>query len=224
LNKKLILSLLAILGLVTGCGSHHQAEQEKVIEVNGYPKDISMPKAFIQKIEEDLAAESKVLNPVYLFIPIQIAFAEKSHDTLVAPALQYAFPKGGGTLDLSTIVKGQGSFYFSFPPEQFKEKDMPELEHLFYVSQSPVTKIDGEEFGLGCGKWLDLKKNFPSLQKKDFLRLNTTGNRHLHVLAGSYVFVFRKSNQVLLTQITLTDSKNKSNLCPEIAAEGADQL
>jgi hypothetical protein len=62
------------------------------------------------------------------------------------------------------------------------------------------------------------------LQKKDFLRVNTTGNRHLHVLAGSYVFVFRKSNQVLLTQITITDSKNKNNLCPEIAAEGADQL
>lgn len=200
-----------------GCTAKHEHEEAKPIEINTFPKEISIPKAFIQKIEADLLNESKVLTPVYLFIPLKVLFTQKTHGTLASETVSYSLPKAGGTLDMQSIAIGQGSFYFSFPEEQFKE--LPELEHLFYVSQSPVTKIDGEDFGLGCGKWLDLKNNFTSFQKPNFLQLNTTKNRHLHVMAGSYIFIFRKLNQIFLTQVTITDSKNGDVLCPQTAPE-----
>ena len=123
-------------------------------------------------------------------------------------------PIGGGKIDFPDVVKGQGSFYASFPSDQFKQ--LPELDHLFYVSHAPKKLIDGEEFGLGCGKWVDLKGKFSSLQKVDFLSLNTTHHRHLFVMAGNYVFVFRKLNQIYVTQLTITDSKNTNQLCPQV--------
>lgn len=208
---------MATLTFSIGCSSKHEHEEAKPIEINTFPKEISIPKAFIQKIEADLLNESKVLTPVYLFIPLKVIFTQKSHGTLVSEKVSYSLPKGGGTLDMQSIATGQGSFTFSFPEEQFKE--LPELEHLFYVSQSPVTKIDGEDFGLGCGKWIDLKKNFSSFQKPNFVELNTTKNRHLHVMAGSYIFIFRKLNQISLTQLTITDSKFGDSLCPQVAPE-----
>lgn len=208
--NKFVIALLLLVG--AGCTSKHQHEETHPVQVTAFPEDILIPKVFMQKIEADLLAESKVLNPVYIFIPLKIQFTEKSAGTLAQPVMQFAFAKGGGQLDLQTIVKGQGSFYLSFPPEQFLE--LTELEHIFFVSQSPVTKIDNENLGLGCGKWIDLKKNFADIQKPNFIRVNTTLNRHIHVIAGSYIFVFRKINQIFLTQVTLTDSKNKNQLCP----------
>lgn len=207
--------LFFIGALILSCSSHHEHEEMKVLEVTEFASDISIPKSFIQQIESDLLLESKILSPVYLFIPLKVQFTEKSHGTLLSHAFQVAFPKSGGHIDLQSVVTGQGSFYFSFPAEQFKE--LPELEHLFYMSQSPIVKIDGEDFGLGCGKWVDLKKQFANLQKPNFLRVNTTLNRHLHVMAGSYIFVFRKLNQIYLTQVTITDSKNKNQLCPDLS-------
>lgn len=197
-----------------GCSKHDEHEKLEPIQVANYAKEIAIPKDLIPIIEADLLLESKVLNPVYIFSPLQVQFTEKSIHTLKAHTLLYSFPKGGGEVDLQNIVIGQGSFYLSFPAEQFH--DLPELEHLYYISQSPVVEIGHENYGLGCGKWIDLKKNFANLQKNDFLKLNTTLNRHLHVLAGHYVLVFRLKNQIYLTQLTLTDSKNLNQLCPQV--------
>lgn len=219
MNNNFIFCLLIVSSLIFGCSKAHEHTEEKPIEINTFPKEISIPKALLQTVEADLANESKVLNPVYLFTPLKVAFTQKTHGTLSSEKVLYSLPKGGGTLDMQSIATGQGSFYLSFPEEQFKEKELPELEHLFFVSHSPITKIDGEDYGLGCGKWVDLKKSFASLQKPNFLQLNTTKNRHLLVMAGSYVFIFRKSNQIYLTQLTITDSKNSDLLCPQVAPD-----
>jgi hypothetical protein len=124
---------------------------------------------------------------------------------------KFSFPKGGGRLDLKNIITGQGSFYFSFPAEQFTK--FPSLVHLYYISQAPAKKIGDEVFGLGCGKWIDIKNKFKNLQKDNFFKLNTTANRYLFALAGHYVLVFRENNQVYLTQLTITDSRFTNELC-----------
>lgn len=208
---------LSLIVFLNSCSSHHEEKEVEPIQITKFAKEVFVPKALFKRIEDDLTFETKVLNPVYLFAPLKVQFTEKSKQTLNTHTLVYSFPKGGGELDLSEIVQGQGSFYLSFPSEQFH--DLPELEHLFFISKSPVTEIGKESYGIGCGKWIDLKKNFINLQKPKFLSFNTTLNAHLPVLAGHYVFVFRKSNQIYLTQLTLTDSKNKNSLCPEITGD-----
>ncbi|OFZ31498.1 MAG: hypothetical protein A2622_02625 [Bdellovibrionales bacterium RIFCSPHIGHO2_01_FULL_40_29] len=199
--------------IMSGCFQSESQAPIRQIQVTDIPSDFMIPHQFMKAVESDLLLESKILTPVYIFTTLEVLFKEKTPGTLSSPAQVFRFPKGGGAIDLQTLVTGQGSFYMSFPPDQFK--DLPPLEHLYYISHTPKKKIGDEEFGLGCAKWVDIQSRFEDLQKVDFLNLNTTDNRHLFVLAGHYVFVFRNSNQVHLAQLTITDSKNAFQLCPK---------
>ncbi len=215
-----LIRIICILSFIfaSACHTNHGSELTKINDVVAISADIQIPQSFIKIIEEDLLVETKILSPVYIFVPLQILFTEKTALTLKGPSLQFNLPKGGGAIDLQDVVSSQGSFFMSFPPGQFKS--LPELEHLFFVSDSPRTRISNEDFGTGCGKWLDIKSKFLELQNKNFLALNTTDLRHLFVMAGHYVFVFRKLNQIYLSQLTITDSKHRNQLCPHV--KGSD--
>ena len=202
------------IGVQVACTALKENPTVQVIKVIDIPRDVQIPQAFIQTIESDLQIETKILSPVFNFVPLQVLFVEKSVDVLLNPRMLFEFPKGGGRIDMQEVIRGAGSFYLSFPDEQFK--NLPELEHLFYVSQAPEKEILKETFGVGCGKWIDLKNQFTDLKKSDFMLLNSTGQRHLFVLAGHYIFVFRKLNQVFLTQLSISDSRNVNELCPQV--------
>lgn len=199
---------------MSGCYSSSPELIPQVIKSHGVAEDFMIPKEFAKIIESDLLVDTKILTAVYTFLPLQVLFIEKTQKSLKSKAVEYHFPKGGGRVDLSALVAKPGSFYMSFPPTQFV--DLPELEHLFYVSQAPKKNISNEEFGLGCGKWIDIKSKFSDLQKRDFLLLNSSNLRHFYVTVGSYVFVFRKLNHFYITQLTVTDSKNSNELCPVV--------
>ena len=216
LQKILILHFF-FLGLVS-CFSSHQNEESIVttIQVRDLSEDIQIPKEILNNVEKEAVEESKTHSLLYTFLPLTVEFNEKTEGVLKNNPIRFQFQKGGGAVDLKDVTVGQGTFYMSFPAEQFANQ--PELVHLYYVSQSPQKNIAEEKFGLGCGRWLDLKSKFKNLQSKDFLKLNTTDLRHLYVLAGHYIFVFRQNSQIFLTQLTVIDSRHKDRLCPELAA------
>ena len=208
--KKILLGF-AILSSLVGCFSKKEVAEVELKQIIEVAQDIQLPKAILAEVEKELTEDSKLLTPVYVFVPLQIELNEKNKGVLQSSPQRFSFPKGGGRLDLKNIITGQGSFYLNFPAEQFTK--LPELMHLYYVSQAPVKKIDQENFGLGCGKWVDIKKQFTHLQKADFFKLNTTALRYLYVLSGHYVFVFRENNQIYLSQLTITDSRYENELC-----------
>lgn len=205
-------SLLVFLALLlTGCFKNNEPDVIETIEVKTIAKDVQIPKILMSEIADEIAKESKTIAPVYLFMPLQVQFTEFNEGVLKSPAIRYLLPKGGGNIDLKDVVTGFGSFYLSFPPEQFENK--PEFLHLYYISNSPIKKIENESFGLGCGKMLDLKKSFNKLKKFDFLKLNTSEQRYLYVTAGTYVFVFKQSSQIYMAQLTILDSRYNKELC-----------
>ena len=198
-----ILGLLSFLFL--GCFKHEKIAESVRVDVNAIAKELQIPRALMAEVEAEMAKESKNFSPVFIFIPLQVQFDELSKSVLKTPSLRYSFPKGGGSIDYKDLVLGYGSFFMSFPNGQFEK--LPELVHLYFVSGSPVKKIDGESFGMGCGKWIDMKGSFTKLQTSDFLKLNTTDLRYLYVSSGHYIFVFRQGAQVYLSQLTLFDSR-----------------
>lgn len=209
-----MIKLLGLLIFLVGCTASKVSAPPTLVTVTDIASDFYIPQEILKNVEKDLLEESKVLAPVFSYTSLHVLFTEKTQKTLTSPSLLYRLPKGGGLVDLQNAVSGKGSFFLSFPGDQFK--DLPELSHLYFISQAPKIKIDSEEFGLGCGKWVDLKKQFSNLQKENFLNLNTTDNRHIFVTSGHYIFVFRKLNQVVLSQLTITDSKNSFLLCPQV--------
>lgn len=194
-----------------GCTSHPDEKVIETIKIVDVSQDIRLPRQIFQEMEKDISADLKGISASYVFIPLQVKLLQSNSQALKKNEIIYSFPKGGGLLDLKTIVEGRGSFFISFPKEQFSE--LPDLEHLFFISNAPKMEIDGEKFGLGCRRWVDLKKQFSELQKDDFLKLNSSDQRHQFVLNGTYLFVFRKASQVYLSQLTITDTENKVPNC-----------
>ncbi len=209
----LISSLLSLL-VLSGC---HFSESKDAhyadVKVEVGAEDFKVPKKIFDQIEADLVGTASVQS-VYLLAPIQAVLFSYSNAVLKDNPVRMSFPNGGGKLDLSQYVSGQGSFYLSFPKEQFDS--LPTLEKLYFISDSPKRQIDGEKFGLGCGKYVDIKKQFESLQKKDFLKLNTTELRYLYVVSGYYIFVFKNNNQIYLTHLHVTDSRYPDNFCSSL--------
>lgn len=203
--------LLTPLLFLLGCTGNHEAEAPLRVEIDKVAIEQQIPKGIMSQLDEDFKEEFKISPPLYSFMPLTVAFKEDQPDVLTHPALEYSFPKGGGLLDLKDVLKGEGSFFMSFPAEQFDKNN--DLLHIFFVSNSPRVTIDGESFGLGCGKWNDLKAGFKKLQTSDNLKLNTTDLRYLRVIAGTYVFVFKQNKNVYLTQLTITDSRYANQLC-----------
>lgn len=201
---------IGLIALV-GCKESHHKEEVTIYEVTDLAQEVKIPKSVMNNLDAELKKDSASVVPTYMFTPLQVQFNESNSDVLKNSSIKFSFPKGGGSLDLKDIVTGFGSFYMSFPAEQFEK--MPELVHLYYMSNSPVKKIDGEAFGLGCGKMLDLKKSFSKIQKNDFLKLNTSDLRYLHVLAGRYIFVFKQAAQLYIAQLTISDSRHSKELC-----------
>lgn len=202
---------LLLIFLLVGCAQHRSPENDEIIDVKSIAKEVQIPKILMTSLVKEIISDSKTLTPVYLFMPLQVRLVEQNEGVLKKPAIRINFPKGGGNIDLKDIVTGFGSFFLSFPAEQFDESY--DFLHLYYISNSPVKKIENESFGLGCGKMIDLKKSFSKLQKPDFLKLNTSDLRYLHVTAGMYVFVFKKSSQIFMAQLTIADSRYSKELC-----------
>ncbi len=202
-----------IIFLVLSCHSKDKQFEGTVVKSDGVAEDIKIPKAIFENIVENVKAESSTLAPVYLFVPLTVVFASKESNVILKP-IQSEFSNGGGQVDLSRIVTGKGSFYFYFPPEQFEK--LPEIEHLYFMTEYPQKKIDNENFGLGCGRWIDLKKKYSEFITENKVILNTTAQRYLYVAGGHYVFVFRKSNQVYLSHLHVDDSRFNNLKCPDL--------
>ncbi|AGH96186.1 hypothetical protein [Pseudobdellovibrio exovorus] len=210
LNYRLIF-LICILSL-TGCLKEKKTVDVTTIQVKDLAREVQIPKQVMVEIEDKLMAEvATSFSPQYILVPLQIQFTSISENVLAEPIIRYELPKGGGDIDLKNVVTGDGSFFMNFPKEQFES--LPEIQHLYFISNSPLRTIDDENFGMGCGKFVDIKKSFTSLQKEDFLKLNTTDLRYLPVIAGRYLLVFRQGNQINLTQLTITDSRYTQELC-----------
>jgi hypothetical protein len=211
LNKSIFIYF--IFTLLLSCHSKESHFEGTVDKSDAVADDIKIPKKIFENIVENIKNESATAEPVYLFFPLSVIFASTESSAIAKP-VQSEFPNGGGRIDISTSVKGSGSFYFYFPPEQFEK--LPELEHLYFMTEYPQKKIDNEIFGLGCGRWVDLKKQFPNFTNKNKVILNTTAQRYLYVAGGYYVFVFRKANQVYLSHLHVDDSRFNQLKCPDI--------
>lgn len=212
MNRFLISVLL--MSVVIGCGDKHE-KTEPIYEVHykSLAPDFKIPKAIYEQLEKSLGKDFKGM-PEYTYTGLKVQLSADYEGILSHKKIMINLPYGGGVVDLKDYLVGEGSFYLSFPKEQFG-KDT-EVYSIFYLSEAPKIKIEDEEFGLGCGQWLDLTSKISSLQKIDFLKVNTTEKRYLYVLSGQYVFVLKKGNQFVLTHANIIDSRFDDNLCTKV--------
>lgn len=186
----------------------HEQVFTETIDENG--KDIRVP----LKIWEVLSEKKEVdNNEVYVFSEINVFLKEKNNGVVKKAAYQLNFPRGGGELDLSNYVTGkQGTFFVSFVFPEFEDAA---YQKVLFISNSRKRKIDDHIFGSGCREFFDITDRFLAENKSGGIKVNTTRNRHISVLSGTFIFISKKNKQNYLTQVTFTDKEHKNLLCPE---------
>lgn len=158
------------------------------------------------------AGASKDKSSTYTFTPIRVILEQKNEGVLIHPKIALQLARGGGRVDLSELVTSQnGSFYLSFELAE-EMKDSKDLK-VFFISDAKKRKLGHEVIGGGCQSLFDLSKKFEAQFLKSQLKLNTTRDRHLSVIGGSFVFSVKKDNQVYISQISFTDTKKKHLFC-----------
>lgn len=141
------------------------------------------------------------------FSLVKVRLVEKTPGVLVDPEVIIQLPRGGGEIDLSKFVRDmQGTFRVFFELEEMTDETKM---NAFFVSQARKRRIDGEIWGAGCNKYMDILSFILKDGKTKGIEVNTTRNRHLSVLGGH--FFFSMKNQV--TQVTFTDSQQSHLFC-----------
>lgn len=151
------------------------------------------------------------------FAPIKVNLREKTKGILVnGPQVFIELPVGGGDIDLSQYLKKkQGTFYVSFDFEG--DSDLVN-SRVYFVSRAKKRRIDDEIYGMGCRKFVDISNYYFKSIKNGQFAVNTTRNRHLTVLGGTFVFALKNKTQYRVTQVTFKDSLQPEYFCDQTGA------
>jgi hypothetical protein len=100
----------------------------------------------------------------------------------------------------------QGTFKVFFELAELQDN---EKLHAFFISRAKKRRIDGEVWGAGCNKYMDIKWFLLNEGKTKGFEVNTTRHRHLSVLGGTFFFAMAKQ----VTQVTFIDSQQSHLFC-----------
>lgn len=148
-----------------------------------------------------------------VFSEVSVILAQKNPGIIKGEVVKIELPKGGGNIDLSQFVTGKkGSFYVGFDFPQFEGAS---AKKIVFVSGTKKRKIGGQIFGSGCNQYFDISDKFLKEMKGEGLKVNTTQERYLSVMGGTFLFSAKKDNEVHLAQVTFKNSLFPSLFCEE---------
>ena len=213
--NKFVFVLIVVLSISACTKKNQHVAEVKQFQIKQLPSDFKIPKKIFEKIQEHAKSESKLISPVFIFLPVQVQLKSFQKNVIVDNEVNITFPNGGGTLDLKDFIRNQGTFSLSFPKSAFV--DGLEMFDFVFVSNTKQQFLDGDKVGLGCNFAVQMTALYPKFNSSDFLKVNTTDFRHLNVIGGQFILVFKKSNQYYLTHINVIDSTQ-----PELFCSGLD--
>ncbi len=202
----MLINRASIFSLILGCATLiTQSALAKTIEMTESGADVKVPIQIWEQFGNVGGKES------ISFSAIQVRLVEKTPGILVEPEIEIKFPRGGGEIDLANFVKDEsGTFRVFFDLEEVASDDKMKA---YFISGARKRKLDGEVWGAGCNKYMDIKKFILGAGKTKGIEVNTNRSRHDSVLGGT--FFFASGNQI--TQVTFKDSKRADLFCAAAA-------
>lgn len=181
-------------------------------------RDVAIPRALVQKIEHeyDLFLDHEgVINKLPFKRKLLNVRAELKQERPGAlhEDTRVATPLGGGVVDLADLVTPVRGAFSALIEARTESGDSPENLRVFYVSHAQKRKIDHENYGAGCGKWMEITGFFNKVMKNGGFQLYTADQRYLSVLGGTFVLVGFSKEAVSVASLTWTDSRFPKWLC-----------
>jgi hypothetical protein len=179
-----------------------QWSSAKVVEFSEFARDVKIPKQVWKELGEITGKN------VITFGEVKVTLKEKNPGVLIEPEIHFRFPKGGGIIDLSNYIQtdNPGTLFVFIEVVEGVSGDGGKI---FFIPQTKKRKIDGDVWGAGCNKYLDVKKFILGEGQKKGIEVNTTDFRHLSVIGGSFFI----ANGLEVAQVTFQDSQQKSLFC-----------
>lgn len=181
-------------------------------------RDVRIPKSLTAKIEEEyrkFLVKNQVLSKEAVrrqLFNVSVEMVAKRHGPLVEN-VRVTAPVGGGVVDLSEFVTPlRGSFTVKILATRENDAPITEL-HAYFVSRSHKRKIEDEEFGAGCNKYMDISSYFASKMAKGGFEVYTADQRYLSVLGGTFVLVGFEKEALYVGSLTFTDPRYPKLLC-----------
>ncbi|MGZ3773262.1 MAG: hypothetical protein ACXVCY_02155 [Pseudobdellovibrionaceae bacterium] len=159
------------------------------------------------------SAEPSVGGKNLSFSEITVILAQKNSGIIKDDAVKIFLPKGGGEIDLSQYVTGKnGSFFvgFDFPPFEGATG-----KKVVFISDTKKRKIGGQIFGAGCNRYFDITEKFLKEMKGEGIKVNTTQERYISVLGGTFLLSAKKNDEVHVARISFKNSQFPSLFCKE---------
>ena len=156
-------------------------------------------------------SESSAQRPPTNFDAVKVYLIERNKGILKSGDIALTFPNGGGELDLSDFVEPKrGSFYVVF--EFLPEVENPQTK-ILYLSQAVTRKVGADSIGAGCDTFMDISQAVITANKTDGFLVNTSDQRHVSALAGTYVFASMHDGKLHLSSLIIRDSQHRALQC-----------
>lgn len=196
-------------------------------------KNVKIPLSLVKKIESDYLylkrkdkmldnqTDAQLLNSIpRKYLSLKVFFAPvESYSALTSPA-EVKMQRGGGVVDLSDVFSNEkGQFQFSLKIDWedlgFVEDDVNRLK-VHFISHSKKRNLLNESWGSGCNKYFDVTSFYKSQLETKGIELSLSEQRHLSVLAGTYVFSLFKDDDLYIATLTFVDNRYSKVYCDEI--------
>lgn len=182
-------------------------------------RDVVVPRALVARIEREYKEYvAKAQNPAKQdgfkrnFLNLTVELTQRRPVALHEDVTVHT-PTGGGVVDLSEMVTtARGAFRVRFTPKR-EDGHALSTRRVFFVSRAKARVVDGEDFGDGCGKYMEITSAFNGSWARNGIEVYTADQRYLSVLGGTYIFVDFNPEALYVGSVTFTDSRFPQWLC-----------
>ncbi|XGC80195.1 hypothetical protein ACES2L_12765 [Bdellovibrio bacteriovorus] len=148
-----------------------------------------------------------------IFGEVSVFLVEKNDGIVKNEAVKIVLPKGGGTVDLAQFITDkQGSFYVGFEVPGLAEAV---TKKVIFVSGAKKRKLGDKVIGSGCNQFVDITDSFIKNMKGEGLKVNTTQERYLTVLGGTFLFSAEIDKDIQVAAVTFKNSNYNHLFCEE---------
>jgi hypothetical protein len=196
---------------------------EGVVEVSAARsnRDVEVPTELIHEIETWYLAEFRKANPVGSLDDVEVVGQIKrkllNMNVRFEPVdgfqsrgpIQFTVPTGGGVVDLGDVPGGFRGRYktrMNFENRNGKVR-------VFFIGNARERTLGKEHLGSGCSRWADMTSWYLGGQGRAPLEVFTGDQRHVSVLAGTWIMANIVSSELYLGTLTFTDSRYEQLLC-----------
>jgi len=183
-------------------------------------RDVRVPKALVARVEKDydtfLTGEG-VVNKVAVkrvLLNVRAELLQKKPGALHENA-RVVTPLGGGVVDLADLVTPVRASFHTKIVATHEDGGALHNARVYYVSRAKARSIDGDIYGAGCDKWMEITGYFNKIMRDGGFQLYTADQRYLSVLGGTFVLIGFAKEAIAVGSISFTDSRYPQVMCEE---------